>query len=398
MKFLFWLLGLFALAVALTLASHNPGYILLVYPPYRMEMSLSLFVVALLCLFIFGYLMLRLLIAALNLPTYVRQFRSERAQAKGRSAMMEALGAFFEGRYAAAEKAAARAMELGEDSGINPIIAARAAHELREFGKRDAYLDAARGKTTSQNTMRLMAATKFNLDQHQPQSALDSLKTLRESGVKGHVGALHLELKAQQQAGNWDAVLEAINQLEKRDAIDVTVATQMRQQAWLEKIRAQDQDVQALQAVWKGIPGEFKQRGKIAAAAAHAFIQLDDCRSAQQILTDSLNAQWDSGLVTLYGDCPGSDVIGQIEQAERWLKQHTDDAGLLLALGKLCLHQGLWGKAQSYLEASVSVAPSRAAYTALGQLAEKLQKPDEAFKHYQRAMELVKEDRRHAWA
>lgn len=398
MKFLLWLLGLFALAVALTLAAHNPGYMLLVYPPYRMEMSLSLFVVALLVLFVFGHLALRLLFAALNLPAYVRQFRSERAQAKGRSAMMEALGAFFEGRYAAAEKAAANAMELGENSGINPIIAARAAHELREFDKRDTYLEAAKGKTVGEDTMRLMAAAKFNLDQHQPQSALDSLKALREAGVKGHTGALHLELRAQQQAGNWDAVLDVVNQLEKRDAIDSIVAAQMRQQAWLGKICAQDMDALALQSVWKSIPGELKQRSKIAAAAARAFIQFGDCCSAQQILTDSLNAQWDSALVALYGDCLVGDVIGQIEQSERWLKQHTDDAWLLLALGKLCLHQGLWGKAQSYLDASVSVAPSRAAYTTLGQLAEKLQKPDEAFKYYQRAMALVKEDRRSAWS
>ena len=392
MKFLLWLLGLFALAVALTLASHNPGYVLLVYPPYRMEMSLSLFVMALLGLFVLGYLMLRLLFAALNLPAYVRQFRSERAQAKGRSAMMKALAAFFEGRYAAAEKAAVRAMELGENSGINPIIAARAAHELREFDKRDIYLDAAKGKTIGEDTMRLMATTKFNLDQHQPQSALDSLKALREAGVKGHVGALQLELKAQQQAGNWDAVLDVVNQLEKRDAIDATVAKQMCQQAWLEKIRAQDQGVHALQAVWKSIPGELKQRSKIAVAAAHSFIQLGDCRSAQQILIDSLNVQWDSDLVTLYSDCLTDDMVGQIEQAERWLKQHTNDAGLLLTLGKLCFHQGLWGKAQSYLEASISVAPSRAAYTMQGQLAEKLQKPDEAFKYYQRAMEQAKEN------
>ena len=59
----------------------------------------------------------------------------------------DALGAFFEGRYQAAEKSAVQALELGEESGIIPIIAARAAHELREFDKRDAYLAAAEGKT-----------------------------------------------------------------------------------------------------------------------------------------------------------------------------------------------------------------------------------------------------------
>ena len=389
MKFLFWLLGLFALAVALTLAAHNPGYVMLVYAPYRIEMSLSLFVVGLLALFVFGYLALRLLSAALNLPAYVRQFRSERTHAQGRSAMMEALNAFFEGRYATAEKAAARAMELGENSGINPIIAARAAHELREFDKRDAYLAASEGKTVGEATMRLMATTKFNLDQRQPQAALESLKTLRETGVRGHVGALHLELKAQQQAGNWDGVLDVVNQLEKREAINATYAAQMRQQAWLEKIRTQSQDASALLAVWKSVPDEIKQRTKIATAGARAFIQLGDCKNAQQILTASLNAQWDGDLIKLYGDSLAGDVIDQIEQAERWLKEHTDDAGLLLALGKLCLHQGLWGKAQSYLEASASVAPSRAAYTILGQLAEKLQKPDEAMGYFQKAMVLT---------
>ncbi|MBI5657957.1 MAG: heme biosynthesis protein HemY [Nitrosomonadales bacterium] len=390
MKFLLWLLLLFALAVALTLVSHDAGHMQLVYPPYRVEMSLALFVLLLLALFAFAYLALRLALAAVRLPARVRRFRAERARDEGRSAMMEALAAFFEGRYAAAEKAAVQAMELGEHSGINPIIAARAAHELREFDKRDAYLAAAEGKTVGEATMRLMAATKFSLDQHQPQAALDSLKELREAGAKNHIGALHMELKAQQQAGNWDEVLDAVDRLEKRAAMDATAAGQMRQQAWLEKIGAQARDAQALRAAWKAVPGEFRRRGKIAAAAARAFLGLGDRETARQILTDSLDEQWDGDLVALYGDCFAGEAVRQIEQAERWLRQHPDDAGLLLALGKLCLHQGLWGKAQNYLDASISVNPTRAAFTALGQLSEKLQKPDEAFRYFQKAMELMR--------
>jgi HemY protein len=389
MKFLFWLLGLFALAVALTLAAHNPGYVLMTYPPYRIEMSLSLFVVALLALFVLGHLALQLASAAMNLPAYVRRFRSERAHAKGRTAMMEALTAYFEGRYAAAERAASRAIELGEESALNPIIAARAAHELREFDKRDAYLASSSGKTVGDATMRLMATAKFNLDQHQPQTALDTLKALRDTGVKGHVGALHLELKAQQQAGNWSAVLDTLDQLEKRNAIDAASVTQLRQQAWLEKIRAQVQDAAALQALWKNIPAEFRQRTRIATAAARAFISLGDHAAARQIVTASLNAQWDSDLARLYGECTGDGVTSQIEQAERWLKEHHDDAGLLLALGKLCLCQELWGKARNYIEASISVAPSRAAYAALGQLEEKLQNPEAARACFEQAMKLA---------
>jgi HemY protein len=303
---------------------------------------------------------------------------------------MEGLTAFFEGRYAAAEKAAVHSVELGEKSALNSIIAARSAHELREFDKRDAYLADAEGKNAGEATMRLMAKTEFQLDQKQPQFALNSLKELTEAGATKHVGVLTLELKAQQLARNWDAVLDIVAQLEKRKAIDETLATQLRQQAWLEKLRAQTHDISSLRSLWKVIPSEFKHRPKIATAAAQAFFKLHDEPSAGKLLVESLNAQWDSDLVTLYGDCQSDDCAAQINQAERWLKVHDDDAGLLLALGKLCLHQGLWGKAQNYLDASISLKPSREAYTSLGKLAEKLEKKEAAFNYYHLAMELEK--------
>jgi HemY protein len=390
MRWLLWLLGLFAAAVAVMLVARNPGYVQFVYPPYRMELSLTLFVFSLFAIFMLVYLLLRIFIYTLQLPEHVRAFREERAASKGRTAMMESLKAYFEGRYAAAEKAAVRAMKLGEKSGLNPIVAARAAHELREFDRRDTYLADAEHKTVGESTMRLMAKTEFLLDQKQPQSALNSLKELNDTGMHKHIGALSLELKAQQQARNWEAVLEVTAQLEKRNAIDKAAAAQLRQQAWLEKLRSQTMDMAALRALWKSIPSEYKRRSKIAAVAAQAFSKLGDCQSAQSLLAESLNAHWDSELVALYGECRNESNIPQIEQAERWLKLHTDDAGLLLALGKLCTHQGLWGKAQSYLDASISLEPGRDAYNWLGQLAENMGKHEQALAYFQQALQFTK--------
>ncbi|MGA8865003.1 MAG: heme biosynthesis HemY N-terminal domain-containing protein [Gallionella sp.] len=390
MKYLAWILGLFAAAAALSIAARNPAYVLLVYPPYRIEVSFTLFIALLLLGFLSVYALVRLAVGVLQLPAYVRKYRSGRVQARIRKLLDEELGAYFEGRYADSEKAATRAMELGDTSGIHRIIAARSAHELREYKKRDDYLSAADGKSAGDSTMRLVTTGKFMLDQHDTRGALGALQKLRDSGIKNHLGALALELKAHQQAGNWDEVLNVLYQLEKRGGIDAPQAAHLRQQAWLGKIR-QQKDLQGLTRCLKDIPTDFKRRGKIAAAAARALIKHGGDSIALQLLTDSLNAHWDSELVALYGDCKSGDVVAQIKQAEKWLAQNSQDAGLLLTLGKLCLYQQLWGKAQNYLDASISISPSHAAYSALGELADHMGKSGEALKYRERALTLAKQ-------
>jgi len=55
----------------------------------------------------------------------------------------------------------------------------------------------------------------------------------------------------------------------------------------------------------------------------------------------------------------------------------------------LCTHCELWGKAQNYLEASLSVEPSQAAHLALAQLHEKLGKHELAMDQYNKGLGLT---------
>ena len=387
MKYVLWFVGLFAAAVAFAIASHSSAYVQFVYPPYRVEMSFTAFFIVALLLFVAAYGLIRLTVSFFSLSTKVRKFRIERTLTKSRALLDEMLSAYFEGRYADAEKAAVRAIAKGEKSALHPIIAARSAHELREYKKRDAYLASSEEKKIGDTTMRLMATTKFMLEQHDSRAALSALQEMHNRGVKPYPGALSLELKAQQQAGNWDKVLHVLDQLEKKASIDTSVAEQMRQEAWQEKIRKQA-DLSDLTTCLKNVPGKIKKSSKFAATAARALLHYQGSKLAQQLIRDSLEAQWDGELVALYGNCLSDDLVLQIEQAEKWLKQHPQEPGLLLALGKLCIQQKLWGKAQNYLEASISLLPSHAAFEALGQLAEKMGKQDDAFRYFQQAMKI----------
>jgi len=149
MSVLLRVLAILAMAVALTIAvKYNTGYVVLVYPPYRAEFSLSFMIVMLLAIFFLAYGLLRLGAHTLNLPAEVHAFKQERQREKARATMRDGIAAFAIGHYAQAEKLAVSAMEQGEEPEINALIAARCAYALGAPERRDAYLTQV-GKTCS---------------------------------------------------------------------------------------------------------------------------------------------------------------------------------------------------------------------------------------------------------
>lgn len=390
MKGLFWILALFAAAVGLTLAArYNTGYVLLVQPPYRIELSLNLFLLLLAAGFALGYGLVRLALLTLRLPVQVREFRLRRAREAARQLMLSGLKAFFEGRYAKAERAAAGALEAGESPAINAAVAARAAHELRAFDKRDGYLSKLEQAAPEEKVIRLMAQAEFLLDERSFEEALKLLERLRKEDARQHTAALRLELKAQQQAKNWDAVLDLVEQLKQRDAFDATLVDQLKRNAHRENLKRKALSGEALRTYWQKLPAQYRKEPRIAAVAAQAFFSLGDCAEAQEIIEQALEAQWDTELAALYADCAGGDATRQIERAERWLAHHPQDAALLLMLGRLCARQGLWGKAQSFAEASLSLEPTCTAHLLLADLHEKADRPEAAQRHYRESLELA---------
>jgi HemY protein len=392
-KAAFWLLALFFFAVAVTLgALYNSGYVLVVAPPYRIELSLNLLVAVLLALLFIAYFVVRLAVITIRLPTEVRDFRARQRHEKAHAAMMEGLRAYFEGRYAKAERASAAALEMGQSPeavAINAVVAARSAHELRRYSQRDEFIGKAESSLADETTLRVITHAELLLDERRPEEALKLLASLRATGDRQHTAALRLELKAQQLGRNWAAVLDLLGQLERRNALDMSVITQLRRHAYLEAFKSRTRDPRALKEYWQNIPQSDKKDSKLAAAAATASAALGDCATAHQIIEQSLDDQWDSELAELYGEYPADDAIRQIERAEGWLEWHPNDASLLLALGRLCAHCGLWGKAQNYLEASLSLEPSYTAHLALARLYEKTGRPEPAKHHYDEGLQLA---------
>ena len=397
MKSLFWLLAVFAAAVALVILGRiDAGYVLFIYPPYRVELSMLFFAIALVTAFLVLYALLRLLGHALSLPGYVRGYRARRRRERALAALASALQAFYEGRYTRAEKEAAIAFENGPTPALAALLAARAAHQMRDFQRRDLWLDRADAAGERMRAACLVSRAELALEDRDFAAARDALRNLHGAGPK-QIATTRMLLRAERGAGAWDEVLRLATQLGKRDAIAPALAEEYKVQATIELLARSASDEGAFERRWRGIDSRDQLHPRVAAAAARHATDLGKAAMAREIIERALSAEWTPQLVSLYAELPSgmneaeriSEARLRIERGERWLLERNRDAQLLAMLGRLCGQAELWGKARSFLEASLSFEESRSAHLELARLAERLGQPGDAQQHYRRAAELA---------
>lgn len=389
MRWLITLLVVFAAAVAVSLAMrYGEGYALIVSPPYRIEISLTLLVLALVLLFAVLHGLLRFATHTVRLPSYVAAYRRRTRAIRAHTAMRDAWQAFFEGRYGRSEKFAAKAYQLHETPGLAALLAARSAHQMRDPVRRERWLARAEDTRGLSRHARLATLAELALDERRFEEGREILRELQATGPR-QVATLRMILRAEQGLRNWDEVLRLLRLLEKRGAISAEAARHLRITATTENLKKKAIDADSLAAFWETVPMDVRVEPGIAETAARAFIDLRACREAHDLVREALGAAWRSELVALYAECPDADdALERIEQCERWLKSYPQDATLLLTLGRLCAERELWGKASSFLDASLSLRPTREAHVALARLYERIDRAGDANRHYRAAADL----------
>jgi len=395
MRSLFWLIAVFAAAVALAVAGRfGEGYVVLSVPPWRVEVSMLFAVLALTAGFAIAYAAVRLVSSTMALPAQVRSYRQGRQRLQAQSALAGALQCYFEGRYARAEREAGLAWEAGSSPGIAALIAARAAHQMHEYERRAKWLERAEQAGESMHAARLLTQAELALDERDFAGARDALRDLRGAGPR-NIAAARMQLRAARGAQDWDEVLRLTVQLDKRGALAPAIVEEYRVQAQIELMARAASERGLLEALLRRMPAADLAHPRVASAGARHAAELGNAALARELIERSLAREWNSALALLYGELPEmapqqlqDEARSRIERAERWLREHAQDAQLLAALGRLCMAAELWGKAQNYLEASVSFGESRDARLELARLAERDGRADEAQKHFRRAGDL----------
>jgi len=141
--------------------------------------------------------------------------------------------------------------------------------------------------------------------------------------------------------------------------------------------------------LWKKLPMRLRRIPKVIVIYALAVSARGHSKEAEKEVRTALKGEWDDNLVLAYGKISGGDAEKQLRHAEDWLKAHAEDASLLLTAARLCMALELWGKARSYLESSLAMAPRTDAFALYGRLLKQFGEEDNAALAFRSGLSLV---------
>jgi len=359
---LYWRL-LLLLAIGLTGAllwrelAADPGYLLLTFRGWAVESTL----VVALGLFLVAWLLLVGLFALLRAPW--RLWHRRRRQ-QSRERLAGGLLALQEGRWAKAEKLLQRA---ANDPGqrLAALLAAAQAAQARGDDLQAEKLLSRAAQADGEPAVLISCANRL-LQRGQAASTVEMLEAARRRGV---LPPLALELYARALSRNGRAV-EALPLLAE------IRRSQLRSGGVLHELECELAAASLVQADSFGelrqrlgqLEREWRQRPAVVAAFARRAADFGEIAAAADALEGALAKRWSEPLVALYGRLAHPQPRRALKRAEAWLEAQPDNATALLALGRLCRGEQLWGKAEEFLLKALDRGAGAAGWEALGEL------------------------------
>jgi HemY protein len=370
MRSVIWilLLGAAAAVTAIVLGA-NDGLVAVHAGHWRVDLSLNLFLLALLlaCLVVVGAL--RLSAALWTLPGRASRWRAQRRERSAQESLHRAWLELTAGRFTRARQAAGRAYELADASEppwpgaptlqlVAAQLAADAHHRLQDRPGRDAMLDRALaraeagGVRAAAEGLRLMAVA-WAVEDRDFERARSLLAGL-PPGVARRTQALRLKLQIDQAAERGEDALQTARLLAKHQAFHPTAAQSLLR-SLASKVLDAAHDAEQLRAAWQRLDAAERRDPLVATHAARRAVALGvpvDARAWLKPLwdrRDTLAAEDRALVASTLADALeglGSEWVASLEEA---LASHLDEPDVAVLVGLAFVERGLWGKALSPL-------------------------------------------------
>ncbi|MFG0380275.1 heme biosynthesis HemY N-terminal domain-containing protein [Pseudomonas sp. zbq_18] len=363
-----------ATLLGLAIQAHS-GYVLIAWKGLRYESSLWVFVLLIALLWL-AVRLLRWLWRGMRfsggvLNPWSRRNHGKRAQLAADKGLLDLL----EGRWDRAVRHLQRAAEGERQPLMHYLGAARAAHKLGQYEESEALLERALQRQPQAELAIALTHADLQKSRGDLDGALTTLQAMRERHPQ-HRQVLRQLYQLRLVRAEWAELVQLLPELRKAKVLEGEELSALELQVWSARLQAAgeqglDQGEAALQpltATWQQLSASQRQSAELIAVYAEQLMALGAPEEAEEVLRKALKRGYDPRLIRLYGLLRGRDPARQLQVAEELLKQHPQDAMLLLSLGRLCLINGLWGKAREYFEISLEFERSAEACAELARL------------------------------
>lgn len=407
MKAVFWLVGLFAAAVALALLmGQNGATITLFWLPYRVDMSFNLVLASLLVLFGLLHLALRSVSALRSLPEQARRWRALQRERAVHAALLDAQVHQTAGRFVRAKGAAQHAAELlaaevapARDASVAGrtrlamahLMAADAAHSLQDADAQGRHLEQALVAADHPDLVTVreavsLRALRWAVDDRRLPTAQRLLAQLPQGAARRTL-TLRLKLKLAQLNSDHTLAFDTARLLAKHKAFSDAVSESLMRRLRV-ALFADCHDVAQLLGVWRSMDAA-ERRDAVVVLAAMARLLAVWSEEMDHDLGRALLRDWSEPLLAGYSSM-GDDVRHQFVRVMQGVVPHMDDRWLariesmqmeqpadpclLFVAAETYHHRQLWGKAAAAFQQAArllnDVGIQSLAWVRLAQLAE----------------------------
>lgn len=391
MKKIIMLAAVLLLAVFIGLKIQaDPGYVLIAYGKWSIEMPIWFAILSLVCFFLLIYGALRFLDWLRTLSPRYRLWRQHRLSHRSHSQTSRGLIELSEGHWQKAEQFLIKSAHNSETPLINYLSAARAAQQQSAYERRDNYLRLAHQVTPEASVAIGLTQAELQLKHGQLEQALATLKHL-QSVVPHHNLVLSMLLELYERLNDWENLLDLLPRCIKNQIAAPEHLFNLEKKAYLALLKQADEqdNAERLKTIWLNVPSRIEKNPEMIVAYAQGLLRHHQDKIAEELIRNTLKKSWNESLIHLYGDCQlDTKPHQQYEQAILWLKQHKTSPMLYLTLGKFAEKLGLWGQAKDYLQTSMQLNPSPTACIHLAKLIEKHEGQNAALEHYKDGLSL----------
>ncbi len=395
MRQVVWLLLIFAVAVlAASTLGANDGLVSIYWSPWRVDVSINVFVLVMLLLGGAGYAVIGAVSSLVGLPERAKAWRTRQREHAAQKALRESFSLLFAGRYGRAHKSAQLALEIQAQSELRVeadfavlahLVAATSLHRLQDQPRRNEQLAQAQalirqlpGGSAVSEGARLLAA-EWAVDDRDADRALEQLALL-PAGVARRTHALRLKLQASRLARQPLEALKTARLLAKHQGFTPVAAQGLLRSLAVEALDTA-RDADQLRRTWLQLDGADRRDPYVTARAARRAGVLDAPSDAR----GWLRPHWEH--LAQLGERERADVLDAFADVltglppdwlpllESSVEALPQDAQLAFVAGQAMAERQLWGRAHRLLESAAQSPHADAAlraraWRALAEIAE----------------------------